>query len=111
MDWEFVADLAVHIISGWISLIVLIAVAQGVADLGVPPWRETLWKLAVVAGVCNITTALLDPVQPIVALLVAWVIFWIFMVKWFAVDFFAAVVLTVFAAMLNALFAWVAMGL
>ena len=85
----------------WISLVILIAVGQNLADLSVPAWPETLWKLAVIAAIPNILVVLL-PLNPILTSLIIIVVFWTFMVKWFQVDFLGAVILSVLSAIIRA---------
>lgn len=92
----------------WISLVILIAIGQGLADLSVPPWPETLWKLAVIAAVVDVLTIAL-PLHPLLTSLIVAVVFWIFMVKWFQVDLLGAIILVVLSmvirwAMLAAIF-------
>ncbi len=78
----------------WVSLVILIAVGQNIADLNVPPWPETLWKLAVIAIVPDLLIITL-PLNPLLLNLIVIVVFWVFMVKWFQVDFIGAVILSV----------------
>jgi len=78
----------------WVSLVILIAIGQNIADLGVPPWPETLWKLAVIAIVPDLLIIFL-PLNVILLNLIVVVVFWTFMVKWFQVDFLGAVILSV----------------
>ena len=59
------------------------------------PWPETLWKLGVVAVVGNIISVVLDPVNTWISLIVSFVVFLVFMVRWFDVDFFGALIIIV----------------
>ncbi|MBT3199878.1 MAG: hypothetical protein HN350_08170 [Phycisphaerales bacterium] len=98
---EILIPLLFGIFFSWISLVILIAVGQNIADLSVPPWPETLWKLAVVACVPNILVMLL-PLNPILTGLIVIVVFWTFMVKWFDVDFLGAIILSVLSMIIRA---------
>ncbi len=84
----------------WISLVILIAIGQNLADLSVPPWPETLWKLAVIAAIPNVFVILL-PLNPFLGGLIMIVVFWTFMVKWFQVDFLGAIILSVLSALIR----------
>jgi len=54
-----------------------------------------LWKLGVVAVVGNIISVVLDPVNTWISLIVSFVVFLVFMVRWFDVDFFGALIIIV----------------
>ena len=84
----------------WISLVILIAIGQGIADLSVPPWPETLWKLAVIAAVVDVLTIAL-PLHPLLTSLIVAVVFWTFMVKWFHVDLLGAIILVVLSMVIR----------
>jgi len=77
----------------WVSLVILIAVGQNLADLSVPPWPETLWKLAVIAVVPDLLIIFL-PLNALLTNLIVIVVFWTFMVKWFQVDLLGAFILS-----------------
>jgi len=79
----------------WVVLLIVVPIAQKLADFSMPPWPEALWKLAVVAGVINLVALLLDPVNWFLSWIVAAVLFWVLMVKWFDVDFFGATIIVV----------------
>lgn len=102
-------DIYVAIVLGtflsWISLIILIAIGQGIADLSVPPWPETLAKLAVIAAVADALVILL-PLNLLLTNLVVAVVFWTFMVKWFQVDFLGACILAILSVGIRAGMMW-----
>lgn len=85
----------------WVGLLIVIPIAQKLADFAMPPWPETLWKLAVVAGAVNVVTVLLDPVNSWLALLVGAGVFWALMVRWFRIDLFGAVIIVFLSWMLR----------
>ena len=85
----------------WISLVILIAIGQNIADLSVPPWPETLWKLAVIAIVPDLLIIAL-PLHPFLLNLIVIVVFWTFMVKWFQVDFMGAIILAIMSWFIRA---------
>ncbi|MDP6045416.1 MAG: hypothetical protein QGH94_02630 [Phycisphaerae bacterium] len=94
------------ILFSWVSLVIVIAVGQNIADLSVPPWPETLWKLAVIAIVSNLIVVFL-PLGPILSALILIVVFWTLMVKWFQVDFLGAIILSAISAVIR----WALLGL
>lgn len=87
-------DYLLHFLLGtaisWITLLIVIPIAQKLADFSMPPWGETLWKLAVVAAAGSAVAVVVNPINVWLSWIVGAVIFWIFMVKWFDVDLFAA---------------------
>lgn len=87
----------------WLSLLVVVPAAQNLAGFSLPPWPETLWKLAVVAFVGNSLSAILSPLHPLLGLAAAAIAFLVFMVKWFDVDAFGAEVLVVLVLLLGRL--------
>ncbi|KKL79617.1 hypothetical protein LCGC14_2013040 [marine sediment metagenome] len=94
----------------WLSLLIIVPIAQKLADFAFPPWSEALWKLAVIAGVCNVASVALDLVHPWLALVVGAIIFWVFMVKWFQIDFFGAVIIVVVSWIARALVTGIVVG-
>jgi len=91
---EIALLMAAGLLFSWLSLVILIAIGQNIADLSVPPWPETLWKLAVIAIIPEIII-LSVPLHAILVNLIVMVVFWTLMVKWFQVDFLGAVILVV----------------
>jgi len=85
----------------WVTLVILIAIGQKLADLSVPPWPETLWKLAVIAIVYNALAAVLEPVNWLLSIVIGAVVFWTLMVKWFQVDFLGATILVVLSTVIQ----------
>ena len=77
----------------WITLVITVAVGQKVADLSVPPWPETLWKLAVVVAAANAIAVALEPIHSIVGSVASLIVFWWLMVRWFDVTFLGAIIL------------------
>lgn len=77
----------------WLTLLVVLPIAQKLADFGLPGWRDLLWQLAVVAVVVNGVSLALAPFSGILSWLASSVVFWVMMVKWFDVDLFGAVVI------------------
>ena len=94
----------------WIGLIIVIPIAQRIAEFSLPPWLETLWKLAVIAGAGNLVAILLDPVHFFLSWVVGFVVFWWLMVKWFDVDFFGAVIIVVVSWVIRILLMALIMG-
>ena len=92
---QYVVAIVVGAILSWILLLIVIPIARRIADFSLPPWPETLWKLAVVAVVGSTINVVLDPVNTWISLIASFVVFMVFMVKWFDVDFFGAVIIVV----------------
>lgn len=91
----FVLTFIVGLVISWISLLIVIPIAQRMADFSLPPWPETLWKLAVVAAVVNALAVALDPVHFFLSWIVGAAAFWTLMYKWFDVDLFGAIIIVV----------------
>lgn len=81
--------------ASWVVLVLVVRIGGRIADITIPPWPETLWKLAVVAAVSVGVGYGLDQVNGFLSIVGTAIVFWTFMVKWFDADFFAACVLTV----------------
>jgi len=77
----------------WVILLIVLPLAQKLADFGLPEWPQLLWQVAVVAAIVNAVSVGLQPVSSVLALLATAIVFWVMMVKWFGVDFFGAVVI------------------
>lgn len=92
---QYVLELLLGTLTSWVSLLVIIPIAQRLADFSMPPWPEALAKLAAVALGTNVIAAALDPLHWILGSLAAVVVFWTLMVKWFDVDLFGAAVIVV----------------
>ncbi len=92
---EYVLVFLIGTVITWVSLIIIIPIAQKLAEFSMPPWPETLWKLAVVAAAGNIISVALDPLHHLLSWAVGFVVFWALMVKWFDVDLFGAVIIVV----------------
>ncbi len=90
---EYVLGFLILSLFSWVLLLIVVPVAQKLADFSMPPWPETLWKLAVVATAVNLVAIALDPVNAIVSWVVGAIVFFFLMVKWFDVDLFGAVII------------------
>ena len=93
----------------WILLLIVVPIAQKLADFALPPWRETMLTLGVVAVLVNALVVGLDMVNVWVSLIGAAVLFWTLMVKWFEVDFLGAFIIMVVARLVWLLLAFVAL--
>ncbi len=91
----YVIAFLVWTLISWISLLIVIPISRKLADFSMPPWPETLWKLAVVAASGNLLAIVLGPVHFVLGWIAGVVVFFIFMVKWFHVDLFGAVIIVV----------------
>ncbi len=78
----------------YVTLLVVIPIARSIAQFSFPAWSEALWKLAIVAGVVNLVSVLLDPFAGgLIAAVLSAVVFFFLMWKWFDIDFFGGVVI------------------
>jgi hypothetical protein len=99
---NFVLAIILGTIIGWVVLIVVVPIAEKITrEVSMPPWPEMAWKFAVVALTNNAISVLLSPVNSFLAWIVAVIVFWVLMVKWFQVSFLAAVVMCVVSFVLN----------
>ena len=98
-------------IISWISLIIVIPIARKMAEFSMPPWPETLWKLAIVSACGNAVAMGLDPINGFLSWIVGAIVFWTFMVKWFDVDFFGAVIIVVVSWFLRIVFGGMLMAI
>lgn len=94
-----------------ISLLIVIPIARKLADFSMPPWPEALWKLAVVSACGNAVAMGLDHINGFLSLIVGAAVFWTFMVKWFDVDFFGAIVIVIVSWVLRIILGSVLIGL
>jgi hypothetical protein len=90
---EYVLLFLISTVISWVSLLIIVPIAQKLADFALPPWPETLWKLAAVAGAINLVDVALGPVSLVLSWIVPPILFFFLMVKWFQIDFFGALVL------------------
>lgn len=84
-----------------ISLLIVIPIARKIAEFSMPPWPEALWKLAVVSACGNAVAMGLNPISSFLSWIVGAAVFWTFMVKWFDVDFFGAIVIVIVSGFLR----------
>ena len=90
---QYVVIFLAGTVVSWVTLLIVLPLAQKLADFGLPSWPNLLWQVAVVAAIVTGVSMALQPVGSVVAWLVSFVVFWILMVKWFDVDFFGAIVI------------------
>ena len=77
----------------WILLLIVVLLAQKLADFALPPWPETMLKLGVIAVLVNTLTAGLDMVNVWLSWIGGAALFWALIVKWFEVDPFGALMI------------------
>lgn len=92
---DYVLGFLIGTAVSWVSLLIIVPIAQRLAEFSMPPWPEALWKLAVIAAVANAISIALGPVHVWLSWIVGFVAFWWLMVKWFDVDLFGAVIIVV----------------
>lgn len=81
----------------WVLLLVIIPIAQRLADFELPPAFEMAWKLLLIVVIKNFAGFAAGEISPlwIVELLVTGLAFWIGMWRVFRLDLFGAVVIMV----------------
>jgi hypothetical protein len=102
-----VLGLLIYLVFNWIVLMVVVVIAQRLADFPLPPWVELAWKLAAILAVTILASFLLDRVSPILGWLASAVIFWVGLWKVLELDMFGVVVIWV----LNMVLRWILGGI
>jgi hypothetical protein len=92
---EYIILFIVGTVISWLTLLVVMPVAQKIAQFSLPLWPERLWRLAIVAGATNLASVVLTPLSEFLAWIVGAIIFWVLLWKWFDLDFFGAVVIAI----------------
>ncbi len=93
---DFVVPLLVGSLLEWVVLMVVLPIAQRLADFSMPGLGETAWKLFAIVLAKNLVAIVAAmAVGGLVGSLAGVVVFWIGMVKVFEVDFFGAVVIVI----------------
>jgi hypothetical protein len=100
---DFIGTFLIWTFISWVTLLVVIPIAQRLADFAMPPLGQLLWTLAVVAAVTNAVTLGLTLVNPFLGWLAGIIVFFVFMVKWFQIDFFGGVIIVVVSWVVSAL--------
>jgi len=90
---EYVLGFIIGTILSWVLIVLVVLIAQKLADLSVPPWPEALMKLGVIALGTNAVSVMLSPVNVWLSWIAGFGLFLALMVKWFDMDFFGAVVI------------------
>ena len=94
----------------WVSLIIIIPIAQKMAEFSMPPWSETLWKLAAVSAAGNLVSLFIGPYSALGSWAVGGVVFWFLMWRWFDMDVFGAIVVTVISWVVRAILGMMLFG-
>jgi hypothetical protein len=92
---EYVVAFLVYTTLTWITLLVVLPIAQKLADFGLPPLVDLLWQVALVSGIYTAVGMLCSPLGGFLGWLIPSIIFWVMMVKWFHVDLFGAIIIVV----------------
>ena len=61
---EYLVAWLIGVALGWVVLLVVMLIAQRIADFGMPPFAEFAWRAAVVVGVTSAVGGALDLVDP-----------------------------------------------
>jgi|GEM_PF-5853516 len=100
-----VAAYGVGILGEWVVLMVVLPIAQRLADFALPGLIEMAWKLLVIIIASTLTSLGLGHVNGLLGTIGGLVVFWIGMVRVFDVDFFGAVIIVVIRFFVNWLIA------
>ena len=106
-----VAAILVGTVISWITLLIVIPIAQKLADFGMPPLPQMLWMLAVVAVASNGASTFLALVNPFLGLVGGFIVFWTLMWKWFDLDLWGAVIIVVVSWVIRMFLLTAVMGL
>jgi len=108
---ELVAGILIGTVISWITLLIVVPIAQKLADFGMPPLPQMLWMLAVVAVANNGVAILLGLVNPFLGWAGGVIVFWTLMWKWFDLDLWGAVIIVVVSWVLQMILLTAVMGL
>jgi len=92
---EIVLGTLIGAVGTWITLLIVVPIAGRIASFSFPGWGTAVWKLGVIALATNVLSTLVGSFNGTLGWIVAVVVFWVLMVKWFDVDFLGAVVIVV----------------
>ncbi len=98
--------LAISIAVEWVVLMVVLPIAQRLADFALPDLVERSWKLLVIIVASTLAAMFLGAINPLVGMIASVAVFWIGMVKVFDVDMFGAVIIVVIRWLVN----WLLVG-
>jgi hypothetical protein len=90
--------------------LIVVPIAQKIADFSMPPWLEAAWKLGVVAVAGTLVALVVGLLSPFLGWIAGGVVFWILMWRWFDVDFRGAIVIAILVRVLAVVVALVALG-
>ncbi len=107
----YVTTFLVGTFVSWVGLLIVIPIAQKLADFSMPEWSERLWKLAIVAAAGSAISVALDPVNVWLSLIAGGIVFWVLMVKWFQIDIFGALIIMLVTTMVKWIFGAILLGI
>ena len=105
------AAILVGTVISWITLLIVVPIAQKLADFGMPPFPQMLWMLAVVAVASNGASTVLALVNPLLGWAGGVIVFWTLMWKWFDLDLWGAVIIVVVSWVIRMFLLTAVMGL
>lgn len=70
-------------------------IAGRLADVSFPSWGEALWKLAVISLITQSVDVFVGMASATLGWLVALFVFWGLLMKWFGLDLWGALIITV----------------
>lgn len=92
---DLVLQLLVAPIITWVGLLVVVPIAQQIADFPLPPLGEMAWKLGATIAAANTVMVVLAFVHGFLAWVASVLVFWGAMFQIFDLDAFGAVVIAV----------------
>jgi len=85
----------------WVMLLAVVWVAQKLADFSLPPWSETLWKLAVISLAMNGPMMFTGFAFLLMGWMVGFVILWILLAKWLDMGGFGLALILIMSVILR----------
>lgn len=92
---EYFINFVIGVVITWVMLMIVIPIARKIADFSMPPWPETMAKLAVVAAGVNLINIALGEVHGLLATIVSAIVFFTLLHKWFDIGLWGAVIIVV----------------
>ena len=98
---QYVLPYFVNVVFTWVSLLVVIPIAQRLADFSLPPWGERMWKLAVVAAVACAVSLGVGMVNGWLGWIASGIVAFGLFRWWFDMDLFGAVIVVIVNAVVQ----------
>jgi len=92
---EYLPGFLIGTVITWVMLLIVLPIARLLADFSLPPWPERMAKLAVIAATVNLIQIALGEVNGFLAIIVSAIVFFTMLHKWFDIDAWGAVIITI----------------